>query len=222
MEDKLSVTFAVTAVMMIVYLETFLGNVASLEIAVTLLTTGISLQILIWGKIRRDTTMSSNELNTITQSSLMALAGMMFASFVVPQIFVTASIGSPLETVSQLSIYDQLIHGQVYAICEEIFFRGAILGFIMWQIPFDIKLGKVFGIKATIPNQWFASGLSAGIFALYHLAVYGYSGATLYVLIAGFVLGMVTAYTKRLSPAIIAHMGNNAISVLLITGGLFT
>ena len=219
-EDKLSVTFTVTAALMIIYLETFLGNPASLAIAITLLTTGIGLQVVIWGKIRRDTTMSEKELTTITTSSLIAMAGMMFASFTIPRVFVAASLGSPLEPVSQLAIYDQFIHGQVYAVAEEIFFRGAVLGFILWQVPYDLKFGKLLGFKLRIPKEWFASGLSATIFALYHLAVYGYTNATFYVFVAGFILGMVTAYTKRLSPAILAHCMNNAVSVLLVTGGL--
>jgi len=216
--DKISTPLIVSAALAIIYLETFLGNTASLDIAITLLAVGIGLQLLVWGKIKRDETMSQNELASIAQYTLIALTGMLLASFTIPQIFVVAVI-DPMASVSSLSITDQIVHGQVYAISEEIFFRGAVLGFILWQVPYDLNLGRFLSIKIQIPKEWFASALSAGIFGLYHLAVYGYSNATLYVLIAGFALGMVTAYSRRLSPAMCAHMCNNFVSVLLTVGG---
>jgi membrane protease YdiL (CAAX protease family) len=210
-EDKVSISLVMLATFMILYFEIFYNSPPDLEVAKTLLPIGIVLQILVWGKIHRDTTLSRDELTNIIKYSLIALLSMLFFSYVVFDLFLMSS-------VSTLSIQDQIIHSQIYAITEEVFFRGAVLGFIFWILPKMLRLPKFLGTSIKIPREWIATILTALIFGFYHVYVYGVSASTLYIIGAGAILGLVVVYTKRISPAILAHMGNNFYAVMIVTG----
>jgi len=203
-EDKISIFFTFTTAMFILYLATFLGNPPNLDLPITMLTSGLLLQLYIRGKIQKDSTMSKNELTQIVQYSLLALSGMFIASWTIPQLFVPSSVVA-------LTTTDAIIHGQIFAVSEEIFFRGAVTGFILWIFPSGFHLGFMGFV---IDKKIVVIFLSGSVFAFYHLAVYGISQATLYVLVAGIILTAVTVYSKRISPAIISHMINNYLSVV--------
>jgi len=169
-----------------------------------MLSVGFSLQVVLKGKIKRDDTMSKNDLVDITKYSLLAISGMFVASWMLPQVFTPS-------TIVPLSTTDSIIYGQIFAITEEVFFRGAVTYFIFWIFPSGFHLGLMGFV---VPHQIFVSVLSGSVFAFYHLARYGFSQATVYVWIAGVILAAVVIYSKRISPAILAHMSNNFLAVL--------
>ena len=192
-EDKLSVTFAVSAALIIMYLETILGNPPSLDIAITLLSVGIGLQIIVWGRIKRDSTMSQNELTNIVKFGLFAFTAMMIASSVVPAIFVNAEVGTPLESISGLSVTDQILHGQVYAISEEVFFRGILASALRhylkaWQVV--LFVGFIFMISHF---GWYPGPL-----------------------LLGFATTAIFLWRRSLIAPILLHAGCNAFGPLLV------
>jgi len=166
------------------------------------------LQLYINPKIPHDEATQASEVRDIFLYTVIALAVIGLGSFVSRDLF-----KPPLPLAVELSITDQYMYGIMYAICEERFFRGAITSFFVW------KTGSVA----------LASFASGGVFMIYHFKVYGSAvDKLLYVAIAGSILAFVVLKSKRLSPAKLAHIGNNVMAVspigqvALRIGGLFT
>lgn len=193
--------------MLLIYLGTFMGLTTLLLIPLILLAVGLSFQMYISKKIVHDEGMEPAEARDIFIYTVIALAVIGMGSLVSRDLF-----KPPLPMAVELSITDQYMYGIMYAICEERFFRGAVTSFFMWKIN-SIALAS------------FASG---GAFMIYHFKVYGSApDKLLYVAIAGSILAFVTLRSHRLSPATLAHIGNNVMAVspisrvAMVLGGFF-
>lgn len=109
---------------------------------------------------------------------------------------------SLLSTANALSLTGRGLIAVLMAISEEFFFRGFLAGYLY------VRQGM---IPATI--------VSAAIFTLYHLAVYGTSTTLLYVFISGIVLAFVFLRTGSLVPDLSAHILNNLIATGILSFG---
>lgn len=185
-EDSISLTLSFGAGLIIVYLATIIGFPTELLIPAMLLAIGLVLQLYISGKIKHDTQLSGSEVEDIGKYTFLALIGFAVSSIMVPHLW------RPVSQLS-LSVTDRMLYGQLYAISEERFFRGAITTFLQWKIPYPMGVNILSGV----------------VFAMYHLKVYGISEAFMYVLLAGVILTYVTLRSGRLTPAMLGHMINN-------------
>ena len=87
---------------------------------------------------------------------------------------------------------------------EENFFRGFFANL------FISRTGKFVGIL-----------LSAIVFVIFHIPAYGYDYFTLGIIFAdGLVIAAVDVETGRISTGILAHVGNNALSYITVTGAV--
>jgi len=215
------------AVMITIYLITFLGDTLSLSLPLTLIVAGISLFTFFGQRIRQDIKVSQKEFDTTILYTAMALIAMIGAGVAYANrlsesqtILGNLALFIPPATIP-LSLTDQILHGQLFAIAEEVFFRGAVLTFILWQLPTGLNLNIPFLGRINIPEWLFAPVTSGVIFGIYHLAAYGLSGAFWYVTFAGtfMTVAVMRAFRNRgqlrLTPAILAHMVNNFLVVLI-------
>lgn len=209
LEDSVSLGLTFVAAMILIYLATFMGFTNLLLIPLGLLALGLALQIYISKKIQHDESTSHEEMKSTMMYTVLALVGIGVGSFVSVGLF-----KPPIGAV-QMSVTDQMLYGALYAISEERFFRGALTSFVFWRT-----------------NNTAMSSLASGVIFgwPYHQAVYGTSPEKLmYVVIAGTVLSFVTLRSKRLSPAMLGHLGNNfwaslptvAASIVVKLGGFF-
>jgi hypothetical protein len=101
--------------------------------------------------------------------------------------------GFAAGAVTQLSAIDRKLFGVLMAVAEEQFFRGFLTSFFV---------SKTNGMIGCV--------MSAGVFGIFHLAVYGTAFSALtYVFLAGLVLSFVAQKTGMLSPVMVAHVINN-------------
>lgn len=191
-EDSISFALWLTALMLIIYLATFLSFTDLLLIPFALLIGGMVTQLWVRRKVPEiDPSLSQTEMKDILFYVLIALGAIGLGSLTFPRLF------TPQMPV-QLAIYDQYMYGTLFAISEERFFRGGITSFLAWKIP-------------SMSAASFASG---GLFGIYHLAVYGSAmDKLIYVLIAGVILSLVTLKSKRITPASLSHIINNLMAV---------
>jgi membrane protease YdiL (CAAX protease family) len=194
-EDRVSLGAVLCATGILIYLGTFLGFSTLLFMPMVLLFMGISLQWYLGKKIEHDETTDLEETSKIGFYTLVALGGFGIASLTQLNLF------KPVLGVVPLQIGGELLYGQLYAISEEIFFRGGLTYFFAWQLK----------------SRAFASIAGGVTFSLYHLHVYAASvDSLLYVAIAGTILSYIVLRSGRISPAIAAHCINNAIAVGLL------
>ncbi|NVM21655.1 MAG: CPBP family intramembrane metalloprotease [Desulfobacterales bacterium] len=190
-EDSISLGLSLVGIMLLLYLSTFVGFSDFLLIPTILLLSGLVLQMYMKQKIEHDVTLEPHEAKNILLYTLIALVGIGLGSLVSEGLF------KPPQPLA-LSVYDQAMIGSFYAISEERFFRGAFTSFLTWKIK--------FGMVANV-----GSGL---IFGVYHFAVYGSSpDKIMYVVFAGLILSYVVLKSGRLTPAILAHLGNNLMGI---------
>lgn len=187
--DSISFGLWLLALMIIIYLSTFIGFTDMLLIPFALLIGGMITQLWVNRRVpEQDPSLSADDLKSILFYVLIALAGIGLGSFLIPGLFTPAM---PVE----LAIYDQYLYGSLYAISEERFFRGGVTSFLDWKFgryPIVVYFG------------------SAIIFWVYHFAVYGSNiDKLMYVLIAGVMLSYVTLKSKRITPSSLAHIINN-------------
>jgi len=187
--DSISFGLWLIALMINVYLFTFVGLTDVLFIPFALLIGGMITQLWVAGRVPdQDMSMSGEEAKNILYYVLIALAGIGLGSLLVPGLFVP-------QMPIQLAIYDQFMYGSLYAIAEERFFRGGVTSFLAMK----------FGHFPLLVH--FGSGL---VFWIYHFGVYGSQlDKLVYVLIAGVTLSYVTLASRRISPSKIAHIINN-------------
>lgn len=206
--DKFTFLFVMLAVTIITYLLTWEPNTPSLELPMLLLLSGIVLTEFFGKKIKTDSTISEKETKTTVLYAGAAFGAMLLASMTIPNIF------RPTLAVD-LSTTGEFLYGQLYAISEEMFFRGAVTAFVLSQLPTGLHLPGF-----SIPTEAVASGIGGTVFGIYHLARYGVSEAFWFVVFAGATLTFITliAFKERrqirLAPAILGHMLNNGSDVI--------
>jgi len=217
--DYLTLGFVMLAFSLILYFKTYVGIAVSVDLPESLLLVGFTIYVVMGFTLKRDETTSQKELNNLFFYTGVAVAAFIVASASIPELF------NPSLSLTELSITDQFLYGQLYAVSEEVFFRGAFTAFIFYPLSKYGNNLKFFSIK--VPAFLIASVASGAVFGAYHLARYGIGEALMYVFVTGTVLSIVTlvAYKKqgelRLGPAIVAHSLNNGSSYLLaMLGGL--
>lgn len=192
-EDSVSVAFTVSGIMILLYLSTIEGLTNLLYIPTVLLIFGVVLQLYTEHKIEHDISLEEHERRDIAIYTLLALVGMGVASIISRDIFIP-----PFGTV-QLSLGDQLLYGTMFGISEEVFFRGGLLRFVLWRTS----------------NSMLAIIGTASMFSIYHLGVYNKLPENMiYVFMAGIIFAFIVIKTKRRSPAILGHIGNNIMAIM--------
>ena len=191
--DAVSIGLIALAGMISIYFATFEKGFIAVFPAI-LLTVGLALMIVSEGRVPpEDTYVSESEGWTIIKYFGIGFIGIVLVAWLSPALFRPASI-----IPKSLSITDMRLFGVLMAVAEETFFRGFLMNWLINQ----------FGSATT------GILLQALIFAVYHIAVYGSSFATLlYVLIAGLILGYVAWRSGRLSSSMLAHSLINFIAV---------
>jgi len=100
----------------------------------------------------------------------------------------------PLSMNTGLTGFYLLLYLALMGIAEEEFFRGFITDYLL----------------SSLPNRYVALFLSAGIFMVYHFAVYGTVFASLiYVFAGGMILSWTAYKTRHISPCMAGHVLNN-------------
>lgn len=126
--------------------------------------------------------------------TVIALATFVFLSLVTPSVAKIMGL--------EITGYDSILFGVMMAIGEEMFFRLAWANLLI-----QVSHSEIFGAL-----------MGAGIFAVYHLAAYGDNpSAMLFVLGAGFTLIYIDLQMHRLSPSMLAHIGNNVLAYSSLT-----
>lgn len=156
---------------------------------------GLTMQTLINKSISIDIHPSYSTIIIYTAVSIMALLFAAWYSNNNAFSFSPQSVFGPL--LAQLSAIDRKLFGVLMAVSEEQFFRGFITSYFLQRI-------------GTIP----AVVASAAVFGIFHFAVYGTAPSALtFVFLAGAILSFVTIKTGLISPAMMAHVFNNWMSM---------
>jgi membrane protease YdiL (CAAX protease family) len=94
------------------------------------------------------------------------------------------------------------------AVFEEMFFRGFWLQILDKTIP-------IFPRKYGALNQFFAVSVAAGLWAIFHFAIYGLDPLSVVVVFgAGLILNYILLYVKRISVTMTSHAFINLLSEL--------
>ena len=195
LDDSASFGLWLIALLIVVYLSTFVDLTNALLIPAFLLIGGLIIQIAIVGKLEHDVSLSDTEVSQTARYTFLAFAGILVGSIVLPSLFIPALPAAVTPGTTDAALYTTL-----FAIAEERFFRGGINTFLQWKLS----------------NPMLAVMVGALVFAAYHLAVFGTNFNSLaYVLFAGFLFGYVTYKTGRLTAATLAHVLNNLIAVFM-------
>jgi membrane protease YdiL (CAAX protease family) len=191
--DTISKTFTILAIIIILYLSTFSLSLELLFPSI-LLISGIIMQLYESQKIEYvDSVFEEETSYNILFYTLIALAGIGISTFFSPIILSVKPIAFEIRYTG----FQLMLFGVLMAIAEEQFFRGFITNFLL-------KFSSIIAILG-----------SAGIFAVYHLAVYGTKPeAIIYVFIGGMILAYVAIRSQRLSPTMIAHSIVNVLAVM--------
>jgi len=189
--DSLSIGMSVLAIMIAIYISTWGQSIALLFPIILLLST-VAINYYFGRKVEIDPTLDSNELGDVGLYTVICLVVMAVGGAFAAKVFL------PSTLLATLSTTDAAMYGTLIAVAEENLFRGAILSFL--------------AMTTVRPLAIFAS---ASIFVVYHFSVYrANSSALMYVFIAGMVLSYACLRTRRLSPAILAHVINNVAAVM--------
>ena len=205
-QDFISIIATAIAFIILAYFLPFGGALFNASVlALLFLVVGVTFPITLKQQkavdIEEGETEDEGHLGLILGYSMLAVAAFYVLSLVspiLPQKYIEALAVTSLGVFAASQLFSLMI-----AVAEEQFFRGFILGF------FQVLAGP------------FAVGIQAVFFMLYHLAVYGDSTQSLFVVLgAGVVLGGVAYRTQKVSPTIIAHVLWNAIASGVVTGAL--
>ena len=107
LEDTISQTLSVLALLLIVYLYTFVGVTDMLAIPLALLLGGVAFQFYMRGKPKHDESLTEKELKNISYYTLIALGGIGLGSFLIPGLF------NPPKILT-LAINDQFLYGSIF------------------------------------------------------------------------------------------------------------
>jgi membrane protease YdiL (CAAX protease family) len=193
-QDSISIMLTAVALLASVYLSTFDLGILNVFPGF-LLVAGIVMNMFVNKSISYDEGQSSGGTKNLLIYSAVAVAGLGMAALAAG---FTSTYFLP-QSITQLSMQDQVVFGVMMAISEEQFFRGFLTQF------FYSRFNSMFiGVIA-----------SAACFMAYHLAVYGDVTANLvYVFVAGAFLSYTAIASKRISVPMIGHVINNIMSVM--------
>lgn len=194
--DRISQTLIVLAVCIFVYLFTIVGS-ALVLFPLVLLLLGLTLHRFVQHKHGDhedfdDTSITNEHLwRNFIKYTILAL----FAVFLVSE----AISVLPLAMNFGLTGIYALLFEALMGIAEEEFFRGFVLDYLLTSLPENERFGP-----------WPTLFASAGIFAVYHLAVYGtVISSLIYVLMGGLILSWTAYHTRHISPCMAGHVLNN-------------
>jgi len=195
-QDGISNGLLVMAIMIMLYFI-FVVHLLDLMIYPMLLLVGVlALRVFVNRKILRDDELEPPEIKSIIIYYLLALVGIGLGSW-----FIQGLYNFPFEkylATTKLDVIDAWLFTCLMAIVETQFFQGELLEFL------SNSMSPALAVIA-----------SALIFMSYHLGVYGTQPENLlYVFIGGLSLAYVTLQSRRISPAIMAHITNNLLSVM--------
>jgi membrane protease YdiL (CAAX protease family) len=190
-QDSYSRMLIIIALGFSLYLATFTPTTIIIFPALLLLS-GLVMERFLERKFEavEDTVTSPSTQREVLKYTLIALVGIFFMGFLVKVTF-------PLE----LSGYDIIIYGFVIGVAEEQFFRGFLLDFFL----------------AYLPSAIMALLASAVSFMIFHFGVMGTAyDSLMYVFAGGLILSWVAYKSRRISPSMIAHGGNNVYAALMV------
>lgn len=191
--DQISQIFIVFAAMIFIYLFTIAGS-AVVIFPLVLLLTGIVLHKFVQHRSKNqedqdfdDTPITNENLwKNFIFYTVIALFGVFMVSEAINVL--------PLDMTPGLTGIYSLLYEVLIGIAEEEFFRGFVTDWLL----------------TSLPSEYIALFLSAVIFCIYHLAVYGTQIASLvYVFFGGLILSWVSYRTLHISPCMSGHMLNN-------------
>lgn len=187
--DPIAQAFMLIAGAIIVYLAPY-G--IELFTPLALLVVAVSLLYMIGKKVKQDTYVDPSEGGEIGKWTFIGVIAIIGCNIIGVELF------GVIPTTATV-LLDLLLFGILYAIVEEIFFRGLFFQFFL----------------SSFKNFFLAIMISAGVFLVYHFKVYGTSPEKMFVILAGGVIISFIAWrTRRLSPCILIHVINNVIAVL--------
>ena len=186
MQDRISLTTTVLAAVIFLYSATFPGSLAIKALfAAVLLFAGFILHITVLGGLRRDEFIDQREGKQILMGFIASFIVIVFFNSVFNQCY-----------TGQTTSFEIRMLAILLAVSEEQFFRGFITPY----------LAQKMGV-------WLGSVMSGFVFTIYHFAVYGSNiDALSVVFLAGTCLSLVVLWSRRVSPAILAHIVNNLLA----------
>jgi len=191
--DNISLSLIIMASAFSVYMFIF-AQKAEWLFPATLACFGLVLGWFITKKFSVDQEISPSEAGNIFVHTVIALVGIGIGGFI------SGKLSTVPAFVHKLSLtpYDLTIYSILMAIAEEPFFRGFLSNLFLVKLPTFVALL-----------------LSAGVFGLYHMKVYGTSPEALsFALIAGLVLTYIAYKTQRITSGMFAHIINNVMDVI--------
>jgi len=195
-QDPISKGFLLLGIMLTLYFIFVLGQLELLIYPIVLLVGALVFRVFVnKGKVEVDETLDPMDRKKILLYYLLALVGIGVGNFLIRGLY---DFPLPTSTAIATTTMDAWLFTTLMAIVEEQFFRGEMLEWMANYLP------PFMGVLA-----------NAAIFTAYHLGVYGAKpDSLLYVMIGGISLAVVTMKSRRLSPAMGAHITNNLLSVL--------
>lgn len=182
-------------------------------VAIVLMVFGI-LGSLIFHTNVEDANLTDKKLMNIGLGVLVALVGFILINLFVPDLSV-----APASTINVRTFFGTFnlsvatltatLSAFVFSViliptAEESFFRG------FWGNLAIQKAGLGGGLLA-----------QAVIFMVFHIPAYGYAVTTLGIIFGdGLVIAAIDVYTGSISTGLLAHIGNNALSFLVVTGAV--
>lgn len=191
--DTISNGLLILAVTIMLYFIFVLEMLSLMIYPMLLLVGALLLRVYVNKRVKKDPSVDEREGKSIFMFYLIALIGIGLGN-----LFIEGLYDYPIENYLSSASTDAVLFTVLMAIVEEAFFRGELLEWLTTVMP---------------PS--FAVISDAAIFMGYHLNVYGRDPeCLLYVFIGGLSLAFVTIQSRRLSPAMLAHITNNLVSVL--------
>ena len=195
-QDRISKMLIILAVAIVIYLATF-ETTTVVMFPFFLLVGGVAMEVFLERGHKPEVVSFSEEKSSLSQVAfytVLALFG----------IFLTGYAVNLVPSLKMLSLtgVNAMLYGVLMGIAEEQFFRGFITDWFL----------------ANMGNVWVALLASAGVFTAYHFARYGTSANALaYVFFGGLILSWTAWKSRRVSPSMLAHAGNNFISYINVT-----
>ena len=186
--DPFGTSMVVSAVLIDLYLATFIKSMVILYPTILLLSGAVFMRY--YTSVKLDSTPARNNMFYYTMLGLLLVGGV---AYVVPKLFVGSML---LETAGLTTL---VLFYVLMAVSEEVFFRGFLQSFFH-----DRTHSMAFSVF-----------LQALLWSVYHTAVYGSNNAVLmYVLLVGIILGYVDAETKSLTSSLVIHSLVNIIATV--------
>lgn len=153
-------------------------------------------------KVKVDKEISPTERFDIVYYAMLGLLGMLFGGILIDKLY-EPPIPTAISNFINIA-YATIIVSILYAISEEIYFRGELFELFNTQ----------FGPGAAMP-------LSSAFFTVYHLKRYGASLDSLaYVFIGGLILAWIALRTQRVLTPMLAHVLNNLLGTAFLMPAL--